>query len=129
MEDTRRFTRLPITLQARLTFADQVLEGELHDVSLKGALMLALGDPLPPDSIGHPGALKLDLNDGELVLAMAVRVAHLEDHYIGLEFTEMDIDTISHLRRMVELNLGLDDVLQRELGMLWDNRNRPNRSQ
>lgn len=123
MEDTRRFTRLPVTLNASLVFPDQTIDGEVHDLSLKGALMLCFSAAVPPDWRGHDGMLNLELNDGELALTMLVRVAHVEDHYTGLEFLEMDIDTISHLRRLVELNLGAEDVLQRELGMLWDNRN------
>ena len=123
MEDTRRFTRLPISLNASLAFPDRTLEGELHDISLKGALILCAAEPVPPEFLGHEGILNLELNDSELVLTMSARVVHLEEHYAGLEFLEMGIDTISHLRRLVELNLGLEDVLQRELAMLWDNRN------
>lgn len=123
MEDTRRFTRLPITLNASLAFADLTLEGELQDLSLKGALMLCTSDAVPAKYLGHEGKLNLELNDGELTLTMSARVAHLEGSFAGLEFLEMGIDTISHLRRLIELNLGLEDVLQRELAMLWDNRN------
>ena len=123
MEDARRFTRLPVTLNACLTFPEMTVDGEIHDLSLKGALMLCLTESIPEQYIGHDGTLNLELNDGDLVLTMSVRIAHVEDHYTGVEFLEMGIDTISHLRRLVELNLGSGEILQRELGLLWDNRN------
>lgn len=123
MEDTRRFTRLPVTLNACLAFSEMTIDGEVHDLSLKGALILCLSESIPEHFIGHDGTLNLELNGGELVLTMTARVAHIEDHYTGVEFLEMGIDTISHLRRLVELNLGSEEALQRELGLLWDNRN------
>lgn len=123
MEDTRRFTRLPVTINACLSFPNMTIDGEVHDLSLKGALMLCLSDSVPEHYIGHDGTINLELNDGDLVLSMSIRVAHVEDHYTGVEFLEMGIDTISHLRRLIELNLGSEQVLQRELGLLWDNRN------
>lgn len=126
MQDTRRFTRLPAASRARLTLPDIDIDGELQDISLKGALMLCVSQAVPEQHLGHAATLTILLNEGEVVLTFAVRIAHLEDHFAGIEFLEMDLDTKSHLRRLVELNLGSDETLQRELGMLWDNRNSPN---
>ncbi len=123
MEDTRRFTRLPVDLPACLSLGDTHFDGEVLDLSLKGALLMGDEGGMPDSLIGHRGQLSLELNDGELVLTMAVRVVHIEGRFTGLEFLEMGIDTVSHLRRLVELNLGSEDVLQRELALLWDNRN------
>lgn len=121
MDDNRRFTRLPQDAKACLLMADRTIDGEVHDISLKGALFLALSDDLPHQR-DHEGTLNIELNDGDVVISMNVRLAFIDGHHAGLEVTTLGLDSASHLRRLVELNLGAEELLQRELGMLWDNR-------
>lgn len=122
MEDTRRFTRLPVTLNAFLTVDEKAIDGEVHDISLNGALMLCLNTEVPPNSLDETGILTLELNAGEVVLTMASRIVYIDDHYIGLEFLEIGIESACHLRRLIELNLGSEEILHRELSLLWDHR-------
>ena len=42
----------------------------------------------------------------------------LKDHHLGLFCHHIDIDSITHLRRLIELNLGDETLLQRELAEL-----------
>ena len=49
---------------------------------------------------------------------MNVKVAHVEGRYAGLVCEGIDIDSVTHLRRLVELNLGDPDLLDRELSSL-----------
>jgi hypothetical protein len=37
---------------------------------------------------------------------------------MGLQTEHIDLDSISHLRRLIELNVGDADILNRELGEL-----------
>lgn len=122
MPDSRRFTRLPVTLPARLTVGSAIWTGQVLDLSLKGALFKC--DPganagVPTDPDAH---LSMSLNDGEVILSMLTRLVHRDHEHLGVEILEIDIDSVSHLRRMIELNLGSEDLLQRELAHLWDNR-------
>lgn len=122
MEDTRRFTRLPVTLNAFLTLDETTIDGEVHDISLNGALLLCLNTEVPAQSLNETGILTLELNEGEVVLTMSSRIVYIDDHYVGLEFKEIGIESACHLRRLVELNLGSEDILHRELSLLWDHR-------
>lgn len=122
MDDNRRFTRLPQDAKACLVLPEQTIDGEIHDVSLKGALFLALSEDLPQQWRDHEGTLNIELNDSDVVISMNVRLAFIDGHHAGLEVTTLGLDSASHLRRLVELNLGAEELLQRELGMLWDNR-------
>ncbi|MFY0665321.1 MAG: PilZ domain-containing protein [Natronospirillum sp.] len=122
MDDNRRFTRLPQDAKACLVLPELTIDGELHDISLKGALFLALSDDLPQQWRDHEGTLNIELSEGDVVISMNVRLAFIDGHHAGLEVTTLGLDSASHLRRLVELNLGAEELLQRELGMLWDNR-------
>ena len=44
---------------------------------------------------------------------------HLEDNYLGFEFLSESLDTITHLRRIIELNLGNEYAFHQELSELW----------
>ena len=46
---------------------------------------------------------------------MDVTVAHLNGTCVGVRCDKIDIDSASHLRRLLELNLGDADLLSREL--------------
>jgi hypothetical protein len=45
-------------------------------------------------------------------------IAHLEGTQVGLRCDSIDIDSLTHLRRLVELNVGDEAILQRELSAL-----------
>jgi hypothetical protein len=49
---------------------------------------------------------------------MDVTVAHCESEHVGFHCDHIDIDSITHLRRLVELNLGDPELLERELSAL-----------
>lgn len=89
------------------------------DISLKGALVNC-----PENWHGKTGdkmQLHVHLNDAETSnIHMHVRVAHIENDHIGFHCDDIDIDSITHLRRLVELNLGNESLLSRELTHLND---------
>ena len=49
---------------------------------------------------------------------MNCQLAHCHGRLAGLVCTSIDLDSITHLRRLVELNLGDPDLLDRELSAL-----------
>jgi hypothetical protein len=111
--DKRRFTRIPFDAPARLvsTHIAHVL-----DVSLKGALIAK-----PADWTATPGqalTLQIPLGEGDAMIRMETRVAHVEPDRVGLHCEHIDLDSISHLKRLVELNLGDEELLHRELAAL-----------
>ena len=117
-EERRDFWRVPFHSLARLTCASGIMrEGHLHDISLKGALL-----EMVTDWQGNPGdhcRLELDLSP-EISIRMQTTVKHVEGRCMGLRCDEIDIDSITALRRLVELNSGDPELLERELSALGD---------
>ncbi len=66
---------------------------------------------------GDQCRLKLALADDAAIL-MQGTVAHVDGRKMGLRCDSIDIDSITHLRRLVELNAGDPDLLERELAAL-----------
>ncbi len=114
----RRFQRIPFTAEAHVHAA----KGELHlncivvDVSLNGLLIKK-----PEGWLGVNGdeyQVDLLLNDAELVIKMQAEVAHIDNGSVGFHCELIDLDSITHLKRLVELNLGDEALLHRELAAL-----------
>jgi hypothetical protein len=49
---------------------------------------------------------------------MTVQVAHLQGQQIGVSCLSVDIDSVTHLRRLIELQLGDPRLLERDLAEL-----------
>lgn len=114
--ETRRFSRIDFHRPAELVLGSGVSACEVLDVSLKGALLgLAPGVVVEP---GEPCTLAIRLDGEGAVIRMSGRVAHREAARIGVRCEEIDLDSITHLRRLVELNIGDDELLHRELAAL-----------
>jgi hypothetical protein len=114
--ERRLFQRIKFVNDAALSIDDQHFSCRLMDLSLKGALVsVAPGCNL---SIGQKGRLSFDLGDPAHLILMEVEVAHLEQTHLGLHCLHIDVDSISHLRRLIELNMGDAESLNRELKSL-----------
>ncbi len=115
-DERRHFSRIPFDARTTLRRADgREWHGALLDISLNGALL-----ERPQDWDDGPRAdLVLEILLTETArICMEVAVAHVEAHYLGLRCTHIDLDSIAHLRRLVELNLGDPELLNRELSAL-----------
>jgi hypothetical protein len=114
--DNRRFSRVSFKGTAHLDIGSHSLTTEVLDLSLRGAL---INKPEQwPQSLPEQMQLRIQLNDFPVELMMKVSVAHCSDTVVGLHCEKIDIDSVSHLRRLLELNLGDADLLSRELSEL-----------
>lgn len=121
MSDTannrRRFQRIAFDAATELVQGDQRWAVELHDLSLKGLLIKA-----PADWHGDPEQpffASITLGTDTLV-QMEVQQARNNNGLLGFVCKHIDLDSISHLRRLVELNLGDGSLLERELAALGE---------
>lgn len=115
-QEQRHFTRVLFDSTVRLVSAEGSWNSTLIDISLKGVLIKT---PAKWHAkIGDHLLLEMALNDDETIIGMEVSVAHMEEGHVGLRCEHIDLDSISHLRRLVELNVGDPEVLFRELGEL-----------
>ncbi len=112
-DDKRRFSRINFDAEVHLVSAEGSWHSQLVDISLKG-LLIDLPDNWAPN-IQERFLVELLTENEEAAIRMEVSVAHVDDQHAGLRCEHIDLDSISHLRRLVELNLGDTDILDREL--------------
>lgn len=111
----RRFWRAAFQAEVQLVDAAGAMPAELVDISLKGALV-----NVPAQwrgKVGSAARLELRLAD-DREISMAMVVSHVEGAHVGLRCIDIDLDSITHLRRLVELNAGDPALLDRELAAL-----------
>lgn len=111
----RRFARIRFQGEARLLIADAEHPCEVVDLSLRGALVDAPLEPTP--ALGTRCLLELRLGEGAVV-RMEADVAHCAERRLGLACREIDLDSLSHLRRLLALNFGDAAMIERELAAL-----------
>lgn len=113
----RRFTRIPFHVPANLELEGQKLPCSLVNVSLKGALV-ELSSGVAP-AAGSTCAVTIDLDpSGGARIRMEGDVAHQRGKHVGIRCDELDLESVQHLRRILEFNLGDESVVLRELGEL-----------
>jgi len=112
----RQFSRILFATEAELLTPNGKFPVSVIDMSLKGALIQP--GPSTYVQIGTPCTLTLHLAEGSALIRMQVTVVHHESQHLGLACREIDLDSMTHLRRLVELNLGNEALLQRELSSL-----------
>ncbi len=117
--EKRRFTRIPFAGRLTVTCATGTSAGDLRDISLKGVLMTHPPEWQRCPGNGEPVDLSLELESG-LILDAHGTTAHVDDDVIGFEFTTLPVESAAHLRRLVELNLGSGELLEREFDALLE---------
>ncbi|CEG53376.1 PilZ domain-containing protein [Stutzerimonas kunmingensis] len=113
--DRRRFQRIEFDAATELVQGDRRWPVELHDLSLKG-LLVRRPEGWDADA-EQPFEARVRLAD-DAEVRMEVAMTHEEGDLIGFVCQHIDLDSIAHLRRLVELNLGDEALLERELAAL-----------
>jgi PilZ domain len=115
-DERRRFSRILFHRPAELDVRTGQFTCEVVDVSLRGA-MVQVPHGFGMDA-GAKCTLTIRLDAGESTIRMEGEIAHRQGTLVGVRCIEIDLDSITHLRRLVELNLGDDELLHRELSAL-----------
>lgn len=113
--ERRHFWRSVFHAPVRLTLPDETYVVYLLDISLKGALVERIG--VWSVQAGQKCQLRLELSP-EAVITMEMTVAHVDQAFLGLHCDHIDLDSMTHLRNLVEFNSGDPDLLGRELNTL-----------
>ncbi|WP_432697361.1 PilZ domain-containing protein [Marinobacterium sp. YM272] len=116
--DRRRFARIQFDAGCELLTPSGPVEVQLVDISLRGALIESARQlQLEP---GESAELHIYLAN-DILIRMPGTVRHIEGEQYGFLAGDMEIESVSHLRRLVELNLGDESLLERELEAMVDN--------
>lgn len=110
--DRRRFSRVNFITPVTITQGEKLWHSELLDISLKGIL---IHGKLPDECDKNEQlTAMIELSDQTLI-CMLSRFVHEEKNQTGLACVSIDVDSIAHLRRLIELNLGDAKAAEREL--------------
>lgn len=114
--EKRRFSRISFDADVLISQNNQEWRTTLLDISLNGLLV---NTPTNWEGLQgeHFHAEVIFPNSGSLIHA-EVSVAHNNDGRTGLQVNSIDVESVAHLRRLIELNLGDEDLLNRELEAL-----------
>ncbi|MES3008009.1 MAG: PilZ domain-containing protein [Pseudomonadota bacterium] len=113
--ERRAFTRIFFDAETVVIQGARCWPVELIDVSLHGVLVKNPGDMVLDTAKTAEVVTHLT---GDLQICMHVRIAHQEADRIGMICEEMELESMIHLRRLVELNTGDTALLERELSAL-----------
>lgn len=95
---------------------------ELIDISLEGALIAACSGATPVS--GTPCKLKISLDESnEHQIIMVGTVAHKIENRVGIHCESIDAESMTHLRKLVEYNLGDVDLVNRDFKALVHDHN------
>ncbi len=115
VEEKRKFSRIHFDAPVTITHASKRLSSKLLDISLKGMLT-----ERPPDWADDINSCHIYVQLPGHQIHMEVETAHTGKDKVGFRCTSIDLDSITNLRRMVELNLGDESILEREISSMLE---------
>ena len=112
-QEKRHFARFNIKGATEVHYLESIFPAELIDISLNGALISKPAEvDLPMKSVCD---LHIVLEGSDVTINMSGHITHRTDTHLGICCDHIDLDSITHLKRLVELNLGDEALLEREL--------------
>ncbi|HDS1737987.1 MULTISPECIES: PilZ domain-containing protein [Pseudomonas] len=115
-DERRRFQRIDFDAPTELRQGDRRWPVKLLDLSLKG-LLVQRPAAWDADASQDFDAV-IHLNDKQTQVRMQVELRHEEPDRLGFICLFIDIDSMSHLHRLVELNVADSTEMMRELRQL-----------
>lgn len=125
--ERRHFTRVLFQVPGWLSTDNEnqpiqlQLPVQVQDLSLKGALVIAR-EPLP---VGTKCQLIVPLTDYDERISMSMQVVQVQELQVGLVCRSIDLDSVTHLRRLLELQLGDPALLERDLASFFNLKGTP----
>ena len=116
----RHFSRIQFDAQVLLHLHDRTINVHLIDIALKGALV----QTATPQALAVQEKCRLVLPltvDGDTI-TMAGRIVHLEERQVGIECLDIDVASLTRLRRLMLLNSGDAQRMNRELSHMFAGR-------
>lgn len=112
--EQRNFTRCPVHARTEVRLDNGLLmEGESRNVSLNG--MLITSERLLPVGNTCRVALMLHGNVDNFRIEMHGQVVRVDEAGIAIEFSQIDLESLEHLRKLVLYNADDADHVQDEI--------------
>lgn len=121
-DDRRRFSRVEFEADVKISQAGESFTAQLLDISVNGVLVST------PDTYhvrtDIPVTLCVHLASDAQILMQAALV-HSSNKVLGFHCTSIDIDSMMHLRRLIEINLDDPSASERVLNELLQRHGEP----
>ncbi len=118
--DRRMYQRVSFDGTAELSNNEQSFTCQITDLSLRGVLVRPFG--VVRADLGTEFTLLIPLSNNQdnndLKIQMTLELAHSNPDGLGFKCISIDLDSITHLRQIVELNSSDPNLLNRELELL-----------
>jgi len=111
--NNRHFRRIPFEAEVTLKAEQGICTGQLLDVALKGA-MIGTETPIPFKP-GDKCSLCIALPGTPISLDFQAELVHSEGLSYGFKFISENLETLTHLRKLIELNTGDAEATRSEL--------------
>jgi len=116
--DNRKFYRADFQTHGYIYLnEEEQIPFELTNISLKGILVKLESDQLKK---GEAYDLRIKLMSSDIEILTTSVLVHEENEKKGFFFREIDLDSMIHLRRLLELNTPSEGEIERELSFLKD---------
>lgn len=115
--DRRRFTRINFDAATEVKQGDDIWQAKLIDISFNG-MLLSTEAPIPLEN-GAAVEITVHLLGNDVTINTPATLAHNEELQCGFAIENLDLDALTQIRRLIELNLGDEALLERELDHLF----------
>lgn len=113
--ERRSYNRIPFNAEILMQCGHEEWSCNLLDISLKGMLVE------PPENLDinldNPCGMALFLGE-DISIHARVNIIRSSDDNWGLKWLQIDVSSLKHLRRLIELNTSNPAMLMRELSEL-----------
>lgn len=113
--ERRQYQRIPFIADVLVRHNGQQWSCGLEDISLKGVLIMA--PPGIDPNLEDVYSIELVLGEGATI-GMQAKISHIDGGHWGLQWENIDLEGLTHLRRLLELNMSNPDEMHRELAEL-----------
>ena len=117
-DERRHFSRIEFDGLCTINYNQVLYKAQLVDICLTGALVQAI--QLIDISNGQNASLSIELLSTTKIEILATLVKRDVD-LLHFRLENIDLESTSHLRRLLELNLGDASLMERELHQLTHN--------
>lgn len=118
MIERRRFSRIVYRTQTTLTQGMNAIDASICDLSLHG--LLVSSDQSATLDVSEQVNVEFSLPGSDVTIQLVGNIVGVNNNMIRLKIDHIDIESIGHLKRLIELNVGDDELLHRDIEHLSD---------
>ena len=120
--ERRQYYRVNFNSVATLSAEQQSFDCQVLDLSIHGVLLRLHGVLYAKQGVEYTLTIPLDTEneDTNLSIEMTLKLVRQKPESVAFKCENLDLDSITHLRKIVELNSGDPRILERDMQTLCE---------